>query len=140
MLKIIILFVFLSYNIFSQNVGLIKSINGTVNIKRDNKIISIKKGDKIKNKDIIITKANSSIGIIFNDGSRLSLGSKSIFKINNFIVKPDKHQFDVNMKLEKGKALFSSGKIGKVSPKSVKFKVPEGVVGIRGTEFLVEVK
>ncbi|HHB94694.1 MAG TPA: hypothetical protein ENK88_06085 [Campylobacterales bacterium] len=140
MLKIIILFILLSYTIFAQNVGIIKSISGIVNIKRDNKIITIQKGDKLNNKDIIITKANSSIGIIFDDGSRLSLGAKSIFKINKFIVKPDINKFIVDMELKKGKALFNSGKIGKLSPQSVKFRVPEGVIGIRGTEFLVEVK
>jgi len=42
--------------------------------------------------------------------------------------------------LKKGKAVFSSGKIGKLSPKSVKFRIPTGVIGIRGTKFAVEAK
>ena len=44
------------------------------------------------------------------------------------------------MNLKKGKAVFSSGKIGKLSPESVKFRIPEGIIGIRGTQFAVEVK
>jgi len=137
----IIIFLMFSYSIiFAQSVAIVKSITGDVKIKRDNKIINIKKGDKLNNKDIVITKSKSSIGIIFDDGSRLSLGAKTLFVINKFIVKPDKNKFAVDMELKKGKALFSSGKIGKLSPQSVKFRVPEGVIGIRGTEFLVEVK
>jgi len=60
--------------------------------------------------------------------------------INKFIVKPSKKKYDVDLKLKKGKAVFSSGKIGKLSPKSVKFRIPEGIIGIRGTKFAVEVK
>jgi hypothetical protein len=140
MQKIIIL-LFITYStIFAQSVAIAKSITGIVKVKRDNKIIDIKKGNKLHNGDIVITKDKSSIGIIFDDGSRLSLGSKTLFVINKFIVKPSLNRFDVDIELKKGKALFSSGKVGKLAPKSVKFRVPEGVIGIRGTEFLVEVE
>jgi hypothetical protein len=138
--KIIILLIFISSILFAQSVGIIKSITGIVTIKRDKKIIDIKKGNRLNNGDIIMTKAQSTIGIIFDDGSRLSLGAKTLFVINKFIVKPDINRFDIDMELKKGKALFSSGKIGKLSPKSLKFRVPEGIIGIRGTEFLVEVE
>jgi len=138
--KIIILLIFISSILFAQSVGIIKSITGIVTIKRDKKIIDIKKGNRLNNGDIIMTKAQSTIGIIFDDGSRLSLGAKTLFVINKFIVKPDINRFDIDMELKKGKALFSSGKIGKLSPKALKFRVPEGIIGIRGTEFLVEVE
>jgi len=87
-----------------------------------------------------MSKAKSSIGITFDDGTRVSLGEKAIFVINNFKVEPTKKEYDVDLNLKKGKAVFSSGKIGKLSPKSVKFRIPEGVIGIRGTKFAVEVK
>ncbi len=138
--KIIILFLIYSTTTFAQSVAIAKSIIGTVKVKRDNKIINIKKGNRLDNGDIVITKEKSSIGIIFDDGSRLSLGSKTLFVINKFIVKPSLNKFDVDIELKKGKALFSSGKIGKLAPQSVKFRVPEGIIGIRGTEFLVEVE
>jgi len=122
------------------NVGIVKKITGTVEVKRNGKIIKIKRGYSLENGDIIMTKSKSSIGITFDDGSRLSLGEKAIFVINKFIVKPSKKKYEVDLELKKGKAMFSSGKIGKLSPESVKFRVPEGAVGIRGTQFIVEVK
>ncbi len=42
--------------------------------------------------------------------------------------------------MSKGLATFESGKIGKLSPESVRFRIPEGTIGIRGTKFYVEVK
>jgi hypothetical protein len=122
------------------NVAIVKKITGQVEVTREGTKMSIKVGNSLKNGDLIITKSKSSIGIIFDDGSLLSLGSKAIFTINNFVVKPNIKEYDVDLELKKGKAMFSSGKIGKLSPKSFTFRIPEGAIGIRGTKFAVEVK
>ena len=139
MIKVVLLTLSMSSFLFSD-VALVKKMSGKVEVKRNNKIIKIKIGSSLKNGDIIISKANSSIGITFDDGSRLSLGEKAIFVIKEFKVKPEKNEFKVNFKLKKGKAVFNSGKVGKLAPKSVKFHIPEGVIGIRGTKFVVEVR
>jgi len=127
-------------NLLLANVGIVKTIKGTVEVKRAKKVLLLKKGSSLENGDMILTKAKSSIGIIFDDGTRLSLGSKAIFVINQFVVKPSKKKYDVDLDLKKGKAVFSSGKVGKLAPKSVKFRIPTGVIGIRGTKFAVEAK
>ena len=139
MKKNVILLLILSSLTFA-NVALVKKISGMVEVKRKGKVISIKKGSSLKNGDIILTKSKSSIGIIFDDGSLVSLGEKAIFVINNYVVKPSKKDYDVDLELKKGKAMFSSGKISKLAPKAVKFRIPEGAIGIRGTKFVVEVK
>ena len=122
------------------SVGMIKKIDGTVKVKRIKKVTLVKVGSRLENGDIILTKAKSSVGIIFDDGSRISLGENAIFVINKFKVKPSIKEYDVDLELKKGKAVFSSGKIGKLAPKSVKFRIPTGVIGIRGTKFAVEAK
>ena len=139
MKKVILLLIMIS-NLLLASVGIVKTIDGTVEVQRAKKVIALKKGSHLENGDIILTKAKSSIGIIFDDGSRLSLGAKAIFVINKFMVKPSKKKYDVDLDLKKGKAVFSSGKVGKLAPKSVKFRIPTGVIGIRGTKFAVEVK
>jgi len=40
--------------------------------------------------------------------------------------------------LPKGTIVFESGKIGKLAPEKVTIKVPQGIIGIRGTKFIVE--
>ena len=127
-------------NFLFSDVALVKKMTGTVEVKRNKKIITIKIGSSLKNGDIIISKANSSVGIVFDDGSRLSLGEKAILVIKEFKVKPEKNEFNVDMTLKKGKAVFNSGTVGKLAPESVKFRIPEGVIGIRGTQFAVEVE
>ena len=135
-----ILLTFIMSNFLFSDVALVKKMTGTVEVKRNKKMITIKIGSSLKNGDIIISKANSSVGIVFDDGSRLSLGEKAILVIKEFKVKPEKNEFNVDMTLKKGKAVFNSGTVGKLAPESVKFRIPEGVIGIRGTQFAVEVK
>lgn len=139
MKKIVTVVLFMSSFLFGS-VGIVKTTTGTVEVKRDAKAIELKVGSTLENGDIIMTKSKSSVGITFDDGTRLSLGEKAIFVIKIFKVKPEKKEFDVDVYLKKGKAIFSSGKIGKLSPESVKFRIPEGIIGIRGTKFAVEVK
>ena len=138
MTKILVL-VALSSSLFGS-VAMVKTLTGKAEVKRGKKTISLKVGSTLENGDILKSKSKSAIGIIFDDGSRVSLGEKAIFVINKFKVKPSKKEYDVDLDLKKGKAVFSSGKIGKLSPKSVKFRIPEGIIGIRGTKFAVEVK
>ncbi|MCH9739377.1 MAG: FecR domain-containing protein [Epsilonproteobacteria bacterium] len=122
------------------DVAIVKKVTGEVEVKRDQEIIEIQVGSSLKDGDIIMSKSHSSVGIIFDDGSRLSLGEKAIFVIKNFKVNPSKKEYDIDLNLKKGKAVFSSGKVGKLAPESVKFRIPEGIIGIRGTKFAVEVR
>ena len=139
MIKIII-YLFLSITIlFAKSVGIIKNFKGDVKIKRDSYLLLPTKGFKLKEKDLIITSDNGVVGIVFKDGSRLSLGPNSIFSLKKYLFSPKNNKFNIDLKLNKGKAVFSSGKIGKLSPKSFKFEVPQGTVAIRGTKFAVEV-
>jgi len=138
--KKVVTVVLVTSNFLFASVAIVKTTTGTVEVKRDTKAIELKVGSSLENGDIIMTKSKSSVGITFDDGSRISLGEKAIFVIKRFKVKPEKKEFDMDVYLKKGKAVFSSGKIGKLSPKSVKFRIPEGIIGIRGTKFAVEVK
>jgi hypothetical protein len=137
--KIMLVLILVS-NLLLASVGIVKKVTGTVEVKRAKKVFLLKQGSRLQNGDMILTKSKSSIGIIFDDGTRLSLGAKAIFVIKKFIVKPSKKKYDVDLELKKGKAVFSSGKVGKLAPKSVKFRIPEGIIAIRGTKFAVEVK
>ncbi len=135
------LFFILSLSLtFASSIAIVKKASGEAFVKRNSHIISLKRGEQLYQGDVLITKKDGNIGIIFDDGTLLSLGENSILDINKYIFKPASNNFDIDLNMKKGLAAFESGKIGKLSPKSVKFKIPEGTIGIRGTKFLVEVK
>ena len=139
MIKVVTTMLILN-NLLFAGVAMVKTITGKVEVKRAQKTLSLKKGSILEKGDIVMSQSKSSIGITFDDGTRVSLGEKTIFVIKEFKVKPVEKEYDVDLDLKKGKAVFSSGKIGKLSPESVKFRIPQGIIGIRGTKFAVEAK
>ncbi len=140
MLRICLFSILLFSFLFSDDIAIVKNTKGDVFAKRAESMHRLLVGDKLQERDILITKSLSSIGVLFNDGASLALGENSILSVNRYIFKPTKNQFQFDMNMRKGLATFESGKIGKLSPESVKFRVPEGIIGIRGTKFFVEVK
>ncbi len=122
------------------HIALVKSKKGDVQLKRNYQLSPLHVGDTLHEDDIIITGKNSSVGIIFKDGTRLSLGAKSYIVIEKYLFQPKNKKFAFDLNMTRGKVLFESGDFGKVAPKAVKFKVPKGIIGIDGTKFYGDVK
>ncbi len=140
MFRIIFMIFLLFTFIFAQDVAIVKKVSGEVFAKRLKDIEKLSMGSKIQEKDIIITKTSSNIGLIFEDGTIVSLGENSVLSINKYIFRPSQKEFMFDVDMSKGLVTFESGKIGKLAPEAVKFRIPEGTIGIRGTKFYVEVK
>ena len=126
--------------LMANEVAIVRSIEGIVTAKDINGVRALIKGDKIQNGMIIVTEVNSKVKLTFNDNSNLMIGQNSLINIDKFIFKPIEKEYKFNLSLEKGSASFESGKIGKLSPQSFSLKTPDGIVGIRGTKFIVKVE
>ena len=124
---------------FAQDfVGGLRKVTGSGTIIRNGQQIIAKDGIRVKMGDKLITGVNGALGVIFTDNTRISLGSESEININHYVFQPDQGAFSFLTELVQGTASYISGAIGKLSPKSVKFKTPTAVVGVRGTSFLVK--
>jgi hypothetical protein len=119
-------------------VGGLRKVTGSATIIRDGQQIIGKDGIRIKRGDKLITGANGALGVIFTDNTRISLGANSEISIDEYSFQPAQGTFSFLTELVQGTASYISGAIGKLSPKSVKFKTPTAVVGVRGTSFLVK--
>ena len=120
-------------------IGKTKTIKGDVVVIRGGKQIPITTVNRIFQNDTIRTGANSSVGIIFEDNTILSLGSDSEIFIDKYVFAPEKGIFSMIARMARGTASYLSGIIGRQSPDSVKFLTPDATIGIRGTHFLVQV-
>ena len=89
--------------------------------------------------DVIVTGANSSAGITFTDNSLVSVGPNSIFAIDRYSFDSTTHAGEFEGSLKKGKLAAVSGKMVKQSPEAMKIRTPSAVMGVRGTEFVVQV-
>ncbi len=124
--------------LFAQDfVGGLRKVTGSGTIIRDGQQIIAKDGIRIKRGDKLITGANGALGVIFTDNTRISLGANSEINIDEYSFQPAQGTFAFLTELVHGTASYISGAIGKLSPRSVKFKTPTAIVGVRGTRFLV---
>ncbi len=123
-----------------SEVAMVKTFSGKVAITRLEKVITVKKDEKIYVGDTLQTGGDGTIGITFKDNSTLSLGHNSTVIIQSFLFSPAYGKLSMVNRLVKGTAAFISGVIAKLSPQSVHFETPVATVGFRGTTILVRIE
>ena len=69
----------------------------------------------------------------------MSAGPNSLLAIEKFAFDSTTHDGALSVGVRKGTVSVATGKIAKKTPDSVDFHTPTTVLGIRGTEFVVEV-
>ena len=122
-----------------EHVAIFKNVSGNVKIIRDKSDIVPVAGTQLMKSDVIVSGPNSSGGVVFKDGTLLTVGSSTEIEINRYVFQPEKAKYDFSLYLRKGEAIYSSGKLGKLSPESVSVNTPRATVGVRGTRFIVKV-
>jgi hypothetical protein len=130
----------LSFNLThaAEEAGKIKTLQGQVSISRADKLIPAAVGTPVFSEDTLITGQDGSVGITLSDGTRLTAGKNSKLKLNQFSYNPTTHAGAIDASLDKGVMAVISGKIAKTSPKTVQFRTQHSIIGVRGTEFIIE--
>ena len=88
---------------------------------------------------MIVTGADGSAGITFTDNSLVSVGPNSVFAIDKYSFDTTTHVGEFEGNLKQGRLAAISGKMVKQSPESMKIRTPSAIMGVRGTEFVVQV-
>ncbi len=121
-----------------NHAALVKSLNGIVKVTRQNNTFEATRGTTLMVSDRVVTASGASAAIVFRDGTLLTLGSGADILVRDYVFEPKDGKFAFALYMAKGSAIYESGKIGKLSPQSVKFETPKATVGVRGTRFLIE--
>ena len=141
-LSLVILFLVLFATIVSatdESAGSLRNKKGDVLIERSGNIVKAEDGTPVYPNDTVKTGADGSVGIIFKDNARISLGPNSRLELKKFVFQPAQGQFSMVNKLAKGTASFVSGKMTKLSPESVVLETPTSTIGVRGTTYNIKV-
>ncbi len=119
--------------------GSLRMKKGDVSIERSGANIKAENGSPVYPNDAVRTGADGSVGIIFKDDSRISLGPNSRLDLKKFVFKPSQGQFSMLNRLTKGTASVVSGRMAKLSPESVVLETPTTTIGVRGTSYHIKV-
>ena len=79
MKNIIMTLMLLSTSIYASSIGTIAALKGKADIKRGKTLLTAKVGDKLQERDSILTKNKSKVQIIFNDETIITVGKNSNF-------------------------------------------------------------
>ena len=123
----------------ADDVGQVKVAKGTVHVERDGQRLPAAVGMRIRQSDTLITGADGSAGVTFSDNSLLSTGPNSVLVVERYAFNSTTHAGTFDASLKKGTLAVVSGKIVKQSPGAMRVRTPAAVMGVRGTEFLVQV-
>ena len=119
--------------------GTIKTSKGLVNIERGSEKLAAQAGAPVFVSDKVRSGADGSFGITLRDNTLLSGGPNSLMVINKFAYDTTTNAGGMTIGVRKGTLAVATGKIAKATPESVDFHTPTSVLGVRGTEFVVEV-
>lgn len=119
--------------------GMFKVVRGAVTVQRQGASLPAQVGMPVYQSDRIVTGADGSAGITFEDNALLSLGPSSQLDLDRFSFDSTTHEGAFEASLDRGKLAVVSGKIAHQQQDAMKVRTPSTILGVRGTKFLVEV-
>jgi hypothetical protein len=123
----------------ADDVGQIKTAKGAVHVERDGKRLPAKVGMTIRQSDTLVTGADGAAGVTFSDNSLLSTGPNSVLVVEHYSFDTTTHAGKFDAALRKGTLAVVSGKMVKQSPGAMRVRTPAAIMGVRGTDFVVQV-
>jgi len=118
--------------------GTFKTVRGTVTRVHEGAGSPAAVGDPVWVGDRVLSGPKSAAALTLLDGTVLSLGPDSSVDLAQFDFDPTTQEGNVLIALAKGSLRLVTGLIAKLRPEQVKVTTPTTVIGVRGTDFIVE--
>ncbi len=121
------------------DIGRVKTVTGDASIERGGELLKAESGVTLQESDVLVTGPDGKLGVTFVDNSRFSAGPDSRVELSRFRFNATTHDGEFDTRLRKGSLAIISGQIAKRKPDAMKVRTPSSILGVRGTEFVVEV-
>ncbi len=128
----------LSAQAAAESVATVKSTQGEIHVERGGQNLPLTVGTGLLQSDTVVTGSGGAAGITFADNTLVSLGADSRFVIDSFRFDRESQRGEFQSTLAKGRMAVVSGKIAKSQLDAMKVRTPTSLLGVRGTEFVVE--
>lgn len=123
-----------------ETIGFVKTVSGSAAVIDAGKQINAQVGTPIKMGNTLKTGVKGSMGVTFKDNTVMSFGPDTELTVDEYLYAPGKDRLKFGTSVSKGSLQVVSGVIAKLKPQSVTMKTPGGMIGCRGTRFLVKVE
>jgi hypothetical protein len=120
--------------------GAVKVVQGEVRVSSAAGERVLRPGDRIAVADRLTTGEGGSASVVLRDGTTLVVGPKSQLQLKDFAFNSTTHEGSVKVSLLQGTLRMITGLIAKLNPASVSVETDTITMGVRGTDFIVEIQ
>jgi hypothetical protein len=120
--------------------GIVKRLQGTVTLQRGEAALPVAAGTPVQVGDRLTTGGDGAVGITLADDTLLTAGPGSTLVISEFRFDSTTNEGNLLARLLKGTLHVVTGLIAKQAPQNVNVQTRNAVMGVRGTEFIVDVR
>jgi len=122
----------------AERQGIFKAVRGEVTVVRGNIRSAAVVGGPLHASDRVITGPQSVATLSLLDGTVMELGAGSTVDLAQFRFDSTTNEGGMLVNLVRGTLRMITGLIAKTQPENVKVTTPTAVIGVRGTDFIVE--
>ena len=120
--------------------GIAKLVKGQVKVGQGAPERPLESGDAVNAQDTVFTGADSAASMVLRDGTVVVLGANSRMELKDFKFNATTYEGNVAVDLLRGTMRMITGLVGKTRHDAVRVQTPTALIGIRGTDFIVEVE
>lgn len=121
-------------------IGYVKTVSGDASVVTGSSSVKAAPGTPLQVGSVLRTGAKSSMGVTFQDNTLMSFGPDTEVAVDDYLYQPGQNKLKLGARVGKGTLNYVSGVIAKLDPAAVSVKTPTGIIGVRGTEFVVKVE
>ena len=124
----------------TEPIGYVKTVTGEAWVSNAGQRVRAQRGTPILLGSQLRTQAGASLGVSFKDNTMMSFGPDTELTVDEYLYEPADEQLKLSTRLMRGTLNYIAGVIAKLKPDSVSVRTPMGVIGVRGTQFLIKVE
>ncbi len=118
--------------------GIAKVVGGEVRVLGAKGMRPLEAGDAVFSGDRLVSGKYGLASVVLRDGTTLVLGNNSQLQIQKFAFNATTADGSMLVELLQGSVRLVTGLISKINPDAVQIKSGTLLVGVRGTDFIVE--
>jgi hypothetical protein len=119
-------------------IGTFKQIQGDIQLGQEAGRAAPASGDAVRQGDRVRTGQTGGASIVLVDGTVLSMGPNTTVDLSQFQFDSTTQNGNFLLDVLQGSVRVVTGLTARINPERFKVRTPTAVVGVRGTDFIVE--
>ena len=122
----------------TMRAGIAKVVSGEVRVLGAQGVRPLASGDSVFSGDRLLSGKYGLASVVLRDGTTLVLGNSSQLQIQNFAFNATTAEGNMLLSVLQGSVRVVTGLISKINPDALQVRTNTLLVGIRGTDFIIE--